>query len=350
MHNSARHCSITLAIALCTSCATSGAPPRQAPDATSSLKSIALPDAGADGVGMDYLAYDAAHRRVWVPAGNTGNVVIVDLASSAVTKIGGFTTSEMERRGKKRTVGPSSVAVGEGVVFIGNRGDFNVCAIDASTLAKAGCVKLEAMPDALAYVRSANELWATTPRDRSIVIIDASKPGTLSVKTKISFEGEPEGVAVDDERGHFYTNLEDKDRTLVVDIKTRKVIKDWPASCGQDGPRGLTLDRAADFVFVACTARVKTLDAGHDGAELSAIETGDGVDDIAYFAPRHALYVGAARAAKLTIASVDEKGVLKVERVVPTASGARNAVVTEDGSAVLTDSQGGKILVVPGQP
>jgi DNA-binding beta-propeller fold protein YncE len=347
MRNSTRLLSATLAITFGASCATArpSSPPAQASSA--SLKSIALPDAGPDGVLMDYLAYDATHHRVWVPAGNTGNVVVVDIKSSQVTKIGGFTTSEMERHGKKRTVGPSSAAVGDGVVFVGNRGDFNVCALDAETLAKSGCVKLDAMPDALAYVRSAKELWATTPRDKSIVIIDVSTPSTLTVKTKMSFEGEPEGVAVDDDRGLFYTNLEDKDRTLAIDIKNRQVAKTWMPNCGEDGPKGLSLDHGSNFLFVACSARVKALDAGHEGAELSSIDTGEGVDDIAYVEARRALYVGAARAAKLTIATVDAKGVLKVEHVVATAAGARNPVVTEDGSVVLTHSAEGRLLVAP---
>ncbi|MGD0950630.1 MAG: hypothetical protein ABSA52_24865, partial [Candidatus Binatia bacterium] len=41
------------------------------------VHSIALPGAPPGGVSMDYLAYDPAHDRVWVPAGNTGSVVVV---------------------------------------------------------------------------------------------------------------------------------------------------------------------------------------------------------------------------------------------------------------------------------
>ena len=40
-------------------------------------------------------------------------------------------------------------------------------------------------------------------------------------------QGEPEGFAVDDARGLFYTNLEDKDRTLAIDLKTRQITKTW---------------------------------------------------------------------------------------------------------------------------
>ncbi|MDB4970110.1 MAG: hypothetical protein JWN44_5799 [Myxococcales bacterium] len=327
-------------------CGTAKSKSASSAPSTASVQSIALPGAPADGVLMDYIAFDRAHARVWVPAGNTARVDVIEVGSGKITEVGGFPTQEMERRGKKRTVGPSSATVGDGVVYVGNRGDSTVCAVDATSLAKGSCIKLEAMPDGLAYVASAKELWVTTPRDKSIYVLDAATPGTLAVKMKMSFDGEPEGYAVDDARGLFYTNLEDKDRTLTIDIKRHEVTRNWPSGCGEDGPKGLALDHARDWLFVACTDKVKLLDAGHDGKELSAIATGIGVDNIDYVEARHELFAGAARAAKLTVATVDALGKLTAAAVVTTANGARNAVATDDGTAYLTDAAGGKILVV----
>jgi DNA-binding beta-propeller fold protein YncE len=325
-------------------CAQTGPSTKSA--APAAMQSIALPGAPPEGVFMDYIAYDRAHKRVWVPAGNTAKVAVIDVTNQQVSTVEGFPTQEMERRGKKRIVGPSSATVGDGVVFVGNRGDFTVCAVDATSLQKGACAKLDQMPDGLAWVGSAKEVWVTTPRDKSIIVLDASAPGALTVKTKISFEGEPEGFAVDDERGLFFTNLEDKDRTLAVDVKTHQVSKTWMPNCGEDGPKGLALDHALDFLFVACADKVKVLDAGHDGKELSMIATGDGVDNIDYLESKHELYAGAARAAKLTVATIDQQGKLQPKAVVATTEGARNAVVTDEGAAYLTDSKGGKILVV----
>lgn len=231
-------------------------------------------------------------------------------------------------------------------MYVGNRGDSSVCSIDASSLQKGACVTLDSMPDGLAYVASAKEVWVTTPRAKSIVVLDAATPGALAVKTKLDFEGEPEGYAVDDSRGMFYTNLEDKDRTLAIDIRGHAVVKTWWPSCGEDGPKGLALDHARNFLVVACSDRVKVLDAGHDGKELSSVATGDGVDNIDYSEARHAVYAGAARAAKLTVAIVDEAGKLAPAATVATATGARNGVVTEDGVTYLTDGPDGKVLVV----
>jgi hypothetical protein len=87
-----------------------------------SVKKLPLP--GANGLVMlDYFAYDPASERVWVPAGNIGSVDVIDAKTDAITPVEGFTVASVELRGKQRQLGPSSVAVGDGVVYIGNRAD-----------------------------------------------------------------------------------------------------------------------------------------------------------------------------------------------------------------------------------
>jgi DNA-binding beta-propeller fold protein YncE len=186
----------------------------------------------------------------------------------------------------------------------------------------------------------------TTPRDRSIVVLDVSAAGSLTFRAKIPLDGAPEGFAVDDARGLFYTNLEDKNRTLTIDVHSRKVTRDWPADCGEKGPRGLALDRRSNFLLVACTDRVAVVDAGHDGRRLSMLAVGDGLDNIDYVEARHEVYAAAARAAQLTIAHLDEKGTLTTVATVASSAGARNAVATDEGTAYLTDSPRSQILVV----
>src|SRR5262245_36673862 len=311
------------------------------------VHAIALPGAPADGVAMDYIAYDRARHRVWVPAGNTGSVDVIDAQSNQVTRIEGFPTAEVERRGGgKRTIGPSAATVGDGFVFVGNRGDSSVCAVDAGSLKKTGCLTLTTSPDGLAYVAATREVWVTTPRTKTITIVDASAPASLKVSGSITFEGDPEGFAVDGARGVFYTNLEDKDRTLAIDIKRRQITQTWQPGCGEAGPRGLALEQERDYLFVACTDHVVVLDAGHDGKQLSSIDTGVGVDNIDYVPKRHELYVAAGRAAKLTVARVDPQGTLAAWVVVPTKNGARNAVATDEGTAYVTDSPEGSLLLV----
>ena len=303
---------------------------------------LALPGGTADGVFMDYLLYNPRTKTVWVPAGNTGSVDVIETGTGALHRIEGFPTQEMERKGKKRVVGPSSATLGDGVVYVGSRGDFTICAIDEVKLARGACGKVDSMPDGIAYVAKTKEVWVTTPRDKSVRILDGA---TLAEKAKLSFDGEPEGFAVDATRGRFYTNLEDKDLTLAIDLASHKTVATWKPACGEEGPHGLRLAEPEGFLFVACSTRAETLDAAHDGATLGSIDTGDGVDDLDYSAAAHQLYVGAARAAKLTVASVDAKGALGLVAAVPTKQGARNGVVDADGKVYLAHAPGSELVV-----
>ena len=299
------------------------------------VKSLPLPTSGTGGIYMDYIAYDANTGYVWVPAGNTGAVDVVDTKSGTVKQIADFPTAEVQARNGKRTVGPTSVTIGDGVAYVGNRADYRICAINARTLVPKTCAHIDSMPDGIAYVGSTHEVWVTAPRDKSIRILDAQ---TLVEKAKLTFDGNPEGFAVDNNRGRFYTNLEDKDQSLAIDIKSHQTVATWNPSGGKEGPHGLRVDPKSGFLFVACSAEAEVLDAAHDGKVLSMVETGDGVDDIDYAADTHRLYVGAARAAQLTIAHVDANGKLTIAGQVATHAGARNGVVTRGGTVYLAHS------------
>ncbi len=200
-------------------------------------RTLALPDHGQGNITMDYIAYDPKTGYVWVPAINVGSVYVVDTGNSSVREISGFATNEVELGGRKRRQGPSGVSIGDGVVYIGDRADSSVCAIDEQTLARKTCTHIDSTPDGVVYVAPTREVWVTAPRDKSVRILDSQ---TLTQKEKLTFEGQPEGYAVDAKRGHLYMNYEDKDLTTAIDLKTRKTVAKWrPSSCGEDGPHVL---------------------------------------------------------------------------------------------------------------
>ncbi len=278
------------------------------------------------------------------PSSATAAVNVVDIATRKIAQVTAFPTREVERRGEKRTIGPSAASLGEpGTVFVVNRGDSSVCAVDETKLVRGTCGTLDSPPDGIAYVASTKEVWVTTPRDNSIRILDAA---TLAQKAKIAFDGGPEGFAVDLTRNRFYTNLEDKDKTLAIDLTSHATVATWNPGCGEAGPRGLRIAEPEGFLLVACTTKTEALDAGHDGAILGSVDTGDGVDDLDYVAATHTVYIGAGKDAKLTIAALDAKGALSPILVVPTKQGARNPAVATDGSIYLPNSGGGELIVV----
>src|SRR5436305_220063 len=131
-------------------------------------------------VALDYFAYDRSTDRVWVPASNTGNVDVIDGSSDAVSQVTGFKTGEVELRGRKVPLGPTAVSVGEGVVYIGNRGDSCLCVIDAQTLKRAECLQVappSAGPAAVPY--AAASVTAT------LSIIDVADDGKFHLKALV---------------------------------------------------------------------------------------------------------------------------------------------------------------------
>jgi hypothetical protein len=305
--------------------------PAHAADYT--VRTLPLPGGTPAGIAMDYIAFDPATDSVWIP-GNTGTVYVID-ASGKIRQVNGFPTKEVTVRDRKRLLGPSSVTFGGGKAYVGSRADSSVCAVNPKTLERGTCEVLTSSPDGLAYVATTKEVWVTTPRDKTIRILDAA---TLKEKAKLTFEGNPEGFAVDAKRHRFYTNLEDKDRTLAIDLTTHKTMATWNPACGEEGPHGLRIDEKSGHLFVACSAKLEVLNAGGDGAVLSSIDTGNGVDDFDYASGM--LYVGAARDAKLTIARVDPAGHLSLVASVPTAAGARNPAVAKNGEVYLAHGGG----------
>src|SRR5438874_9535056 len=320
------------------------------------LTPISLP--GASGVvALDYFAYDRATGKVWVPASNTGNVDVIDESSDAVSQVTGFKTGEVELRGRKITLGPTAVSVGDGVVYIGNRGDSTLCIIDAHSLERGECLQVAppsagpaAAPDGVVYVAVTRELWITTgalplgiaSADKSLQVFDASDPHHLKRKTKIPLEGSAEGYAVDNQRGLFYTNLEEAGNTIAIDVRSHKAVAKWDP--GSRELQGLALDNARNFLFVACGDHVVSIDAGHGGKVIDSITTGPGLDNIDYSPEQKVLYAAASQAASLTVAEVDDHGKFHLRATVPTVKGARGVVAGKGETAYLIDPAEGRIL------
>jgi len=326
-----------------------------AADTNYELKPISLP--GATGtVALDYFAYDRATGQLWVPASNIGSVDVIDEKTDAVSQITGFPTGEIERRGRKITVGPTAASIGDGVVYIGDRGDATICVIDAKTHARGECVPLSTdhtiTPDGVVYVAATKELWITTrptssanaDAAKALQVFDASDPRHLKWKTKIPLENLAEGYAVDNRRGLFYTNVEEIGTTVALDVRTHKIVSKW--NVGSSDLQGLALDAERGFLFVACGDHVVSVDAAHDGKVVDSLQTGAGLDNIDYSPERKTLYAAASQTATLSIAEVGDAGKFHLKATVPTVKGARGVVAGSGDTAYLIDPAEGCILKV----
>ncbi len=291
-------------------------------------------------VGMDYLGYDAATNQVWVPGGNTGRVFIVDATTESIRTIEGFATKQKEGR----ELGPTSVTFGPGRAFVGNRADSSVCAFDLRTLQRGACVALPEPPDGLAYVSTTDEVWATVPRLNSIIILSAAKP-ELPMVGRIEVPGQPEGYAVDAAAARFYTNLEDRNETLALDVHARATAAHWPTTCSSEGPRGMAIDGANSVLVVACTDRLVSFALTAAPAPLGNVDTGLGLDNIDLAPKLGTVFAAAGKAERLTRVQLLPNGVMHVTGQAHTSAGVRVVVVSAAGKAFAADPAGGQLWV-----
>src|SRR6266513_1399989 len=324
----------------------------RAADSNYELKPISL--LGASGaVALDYFAYDRATGKLWIPASNTGSVDVINEKTDAVSQITGFPIGEIERRGKKITVGPTAASIGNGVVYIGNRGNGTLCVVDAKTLALGKCVPVSVdrtvTPDGVVYVAATREVWVTlrvkagdNAPAKSLEVFDASDPHHLKQKTGIPLESLAEGYAVDNQRGLFYTNIEDTGSTVAIDVRMHKIVAKW--NPGSSDLQGLALDNARRFLFVACGDHVVSLDVAHDGKILDSLQTGAGLDNIDYSPDAKILQAAASQAGTLTVAEVGDDGKFHLKATVPTVKGSRGVVAGKGETAYLIDPAEGRIL------
>jgi hypothetical protein len=306
---------------------------------TTNAESLALP--GGPPVEMDYLAYDSGSGRLFIPAGNTGKVDVLDTKTGKLDAIDGWPTV----KAGDRVAGPSSCSAGVGYVYVGNRADSSICAVEATSLARKGCVTLPSSPDGVFYVAPTKEVWVTTPRENALQVLAVADPAAPRMVGKIVLEGAPEGYAVDEQRALVFTNLRDKDRTLVLDASSRKVVASFDPACGERGPRGIAFDPGPRRLFVACAAGgVKALDS--TGRRVGEMKTGPGVDNIDWLPSRHLLYAASGMDGTLTVAAVAANGSMTPFLTAKTTPGGRSVIVDGAGTAYVPDSKGGRLLVV----
>jgi hypothetical protein len=199
-------------------------------------------------------------------------------------------------------------------------------------------------------VAATREVWITTgapplgieSADKSLQVFDASDPRHLKPKTKIPLEGSAEGYAVDNERGIFYTNIEETGTTVAINVRTHNIAAHWSARSKE--LQGLALDSARGFLFVACGDHIVSLDARHGGKILDSLQTGAGLDNIDYSPDRKLVYAAASYVPSLSVAEVTDDGKFHLKATVPTVKGVRGVCVASRDRAYLIDPVEGCIL------
>ena len=216
--------------------------------------------------GWDLLSVDAPSRRLFVTRGDELMVLDVDTG-----KLLGSVP------GLKRAHGVALVpAKKRGYVSSG--GEDTVISFDLDTLKPRGEIVVNGKnPDAMLFDTASQHVFAFNGRSNNAAVID---PATDKVVATMAMPGKPE-LAVSDEHGSIFVNIEDKNQIAQVDAKAAKVLKTWSlGSC--DEPSGLAIDVKHKRLFSVCSNKQMVVLDAQDGHVVAMLAIGDGPDGAAF--------------------------------------------------------------------
>lgn len=266
---------------------------------------------GGEG-GWDYLAVDAAARRLYVTRAT--RVMVLDIDKGTVV-------AEIPN-----TDGVHGVAIAAdlGRGFTSNGRASTITIFDLKTGKPLGQVKSTGQnPDAILYDSFSHRVFAFNGRSSNATVIDAK---SAHVDGTIALEGKPE-FATADGAGRIFVNLEDKSMMAVIDARKLTVEKNWPlAPCEE--PSGMAIDREHKRLFVGCHNKLMAVVDASSGRVVSAVPIGAGVDANSYD-PGTGLAFASCGDGTLTVARAESPDKYVVAQSVETQRGARTMAIDE---------------------
>jgi YVTN family beta-propeller protein len=221
------------------------------------VKTVAVPGTG----GWDYLTVDESARRVYVSHSTQVDVLDAD----AYTVVGTI----------PKTPGVHGIALatefGRGYISAGKAD--TAIAFDLKTLKVLGETKVGKKPDAIIYEPLTKRIYVMNGDSEDITVVNAADG---AVAGTIALGGGPE-FAVSDGKGNLYVNLEEKNETLHIDVKSMKVVDRWAlAPCGT--PTALSMDVENKRLFVGCRNKYLAVLNSETGKIVFTAPIGERVD------------------------------------------------------------------------
>ncbi len=260
---------------------------------------------GGDG-GWDYLAVDAASRRVFVS--RSTHVMVVDADSGKVVGdipgtdgVHGIALAPELKRG-----------------FTSNGLSSTVTVFDLATLKPTMQVKTTGEnPDAILFEPFTGRVFTFNGRGKNATAIDAA---TGEVVGTVRLAGKPE-FATSDEAGRVFVNIEDRKEVTAFDPKRLAIEAHWPLGpC--EGPTGMALDRKKRRLYVGCSNSLLVVMSSADGRVLAKVPIGQGNDAVAFDADAGLVFASNGDGT-LTVIRETAPGTFNAVQTVATKKGAR---------------------------
>jgi hypothetical protein len=259
---------------------------------------------------IDHLAFDPAHKRLFVAELGNDSVDVVDVVAGApLHRISGLRE-------------PQGVAYAErgSAIMVANAGDGSVRLFNAIDFTPAGSISLADDADNI-RIDPRNGLAVVGYGSGGLALID---PVARAKVADIQLPAHPEGFQIDPQTGHAYVNIPNARQVAVVDLDARRVIATWPMHDARANfPMALDPAHSLLASVSRSPAALLLLDAA-TGAERQRLSTCGDADDVFFDGRRARIYVSCG-AGEL---AVMERGTpaWRSLAVVRTASGARTSL------------------------
>jgi DNA-binding beta-propeller fold protein YncE len=235
-------------------------PKAGAQDPAARYERVRTIEVGGEG-GWDFLEVDSANRMLYVTRGT--RVVVIDLDTEKVVGEIGDTPG---------VHGIAFVpALNRG--FTSNGGDSTVTVFDLKTLKTLGKVKAHGRPDIIYFEPVSNRILSFNHGTNDITAID---PDAMTAVATLSAGGAPE-LAVSDDKGHVWVNLEDTSEILQFDATTMKILNKFSLAPGQ-APTGLAFDPMSRKLFSTCNNKLLVIADADSGKVVHTLPIGPGPD------------------------------------------------------------------------
>jgi hypothetical protein len=291
-------------------------------------------------IGLDDLRFAPGLGKVLVPAGRTGQLILLDPATQTLTSVEGFGKGGPSGHGE----GTTSADEAGGLLVATDRSTLRLNVVDPAAKTIVSFAALASGPDYVRFVAPTREIWVTEPEKDQIEVFTFPQGGKPAHAAFIPIADGPESLVIDVPRGRAYTHLW-KSTTLAIDLKSRAVVARWANGC--EGSRGLALDEAKGLLFVGCAeGKATVLDLQQNGKLVSSLSSGSGVDIIDFNPDVRHLYFPGSKSGTLAIMAVSASGELSLLGTTPTAHGGHCVAADRIGNAYVCDPSQGQLLVV----
>jgi DNA-binding beta-propeller fold protein YncE len=276
-----------------------------AQDPLAGLDKVRKVEIGGQG-GWDFLEVDPGSNRLFVARGT--HVVVLDLESEKVVG---------EIPDTPGVHGVAFVAdLGRG--FTSNGGDSSVTAFDPKTLKTLGKIKANGRPDIITFEPVSRRVFTFNHGTNDTTAID---PDELKATATLPLGGVPE-LAVSDEKGHVFVNLEDKSEIVEFDARTLKILNRYSLAPGE-GPTGLAFDRPARRLFSTCANKTLVVMDADSGRVTQTLPIGPGPDGCIFDARRKLIFSSNGGDGTITVIREAEPGKYEVARTIKTQVSAK---------------------------